>query len=442
MTLALPFSLPSCPGGAGGVCIAHEPRKAMNPSSINIGSSVTLAFLICYNLPIRFHFSILLKNDEEPEKVFILVILSENTPEIHMRHALELALKGQGRTSPNPMVGAVLVKNGRVVGAGYHRKAGLAHAEIEALRQAGKKARGADLYVNLEPCCHFGRTPPCTEAIITSGVRKVIVGMRDPNRLVSGKGLRQLKKNGVQVVTGILRKECERLNEVFSKYARTGNPFVVLKTAVSLDGKIATRSGESKWITGAKAREKVHQIRDQMDAIVAGAGTILKDDPFLTTRLKKKSAAGKHPVRVILDNEFIVPLRSNVFKNADTQRVLYATSNKLPDSRRNALTRKGVDILILKEKKGGVDLQHLMVALGKNEITSVLVEGGGEVNASALQAGIVDKVMVFVAPILIGGKDAPGPLGGKGIRRLADAFKIKNMTVNPIGNDILLEGYI
>jgi diaminohydroxyphosphoribosylaminopyrimidine deaminase/5-amino-6-(5-phosphoribosylamino)uracil reductase len=369
-------------------------------------------------------------------------IVTENTPQFYMRRALELAEKGRGRTSPNPMVGAVLVKNGRVVGEGYHRKAGLPHAEIEALRRAGKNARGADLYVNLEPCCHFGKTPPCTEAILSAGVRKVIVGMRDPNRLVSGKGFRQLKKNGVQVKTGPLRKECERLNEVFIKFVRTGNPFVVLKTAVSLDGKIATSSGESKWITGPKAREKVHRVRNTVDAIVAGAGTIVKDDPFLTTRLGKKSAVVKHPVRVILDNEFLVPLKSNVFKNADTQRVLYATGKNLSSLRKKQLMRRGIEILILKENKGKVDLLHLMRALGDRDITSVLIEGGGEVNASALSAGIVDKVMVFVAPILIGGKDAPGPLGGKGIRRLESAFQIKNMTVNQIGNDFLLEGYI
>ena len=369
-------------------------------------------------------------------------ILTEKIPEIYMRRVLELARKGRGRTSPNPMVGAVLVKNGRVVGEGYHRKAGLPHAEIEALRRAGKKAKGADLYVNLEPCCHSGKTPPCTEAILSAGVKKVIVGMRDPNPLVSGKGFRQLKKKGVQVVTGTLRKECERLNEVFIKFVQTGNPFVVLKTAISLDGKIATRTGESKWITGRKAREKVHQIRNEIDAIVAGAWTIVKDNSYLTTRLKNKSTASNHPVRVILDNEFLVPLKSNVFKNADTERVIYVTGGKLPVSRRKELIRRGVDILVLKENKGKVDLRCLLRALGDRDITSVLIEGGGEVNASALSAGIVDKVLVFVAPILIGGKDAPGPLGGKGIRSLASAYKIKNMTVNRIGDDFLLEGYL
>ena len=365
----------------------------------------------------------------------------ENTPDFYMHRALELARKGAGRTSPNPMVGAVVVKNGRVVGEGFHKKAGSPHAEILALKKAGKKAKGADLYVNLEPCCHHGKTPPCTEAIIAAGIRKVIVGMRDPNKLVSGKGFRQLQQSGIEVVTGILKKECGWLNEIFIKFIRTGRPFVILKTAISLDGKIATSSGESQWITGEKARQRVHEIRDRVDTIVAGAGTILKDDPLLTTRLKKKSAV-KHPVRVILDNEFTVPLTAKVFNNADSERVLYATADHLPASRKNALTQKGIEILYLKEKKGGVDLKQLMRALGERELTSVLIEGGGEVNASALDAGLVDKVMVFVAPILIGGRDAPGPIGGDGMLRLADALKIKNMTLSPVGDDWLLEGYL
>ena len=368
--------------------------------------------------------------------------MAEKSPEYYMSRALELARKGVGRTSPNPMVGAVVVKNGRVVGEGYHKKAGFPHGEIEALKKAGHKAKAAELYVNLEPCCHFGKTPPCTEAIIASGIRKVIVGMRDPNKLVSGKGFRQLKRKGIQVVTGVLGTECARLNEVFIKFIRTRRPFVILKTAISLDGKIATRSGQSKWITGAKARERVHQIRNEVDAIIAGAGTIVKDNPFLTTRLRKKSTVVKHPVRVILDNEILVPLSANVFKNTDSQRVLYVAGNNLPVSRKKALIQKGVEILVLNEKKGGVDLQHLMQALGERELTSVLIEGGAEVNASALEAGLVDKVMVFVAPVLIGGREAPGPVGGNGVRCLEDALKIKNMTVSPIGNDWLLEGYL
>ncbi len=358
-----------------------------------------------------------------------------------MARALELARKGAGRTSPNPMVGAVIVKNGQVVGEGYHKKAGFPHGEIAALKKAGRKAQGADLYVNLEPCCHFGKTPPCTDAILAAGIRKVIVGMRDPNKLVSGKGVRKLRQKGIEVVTGVLGKECTRLNEVFIKFICTRRPFVILKTAVSLDGKIATSAGQSQWITGPKARQRVHQTRNEVDAIIAGAGTVVKDNPSLTTRLRKKLNV-KHPVRVILDNENRVPLSANVFQNTDSQQVLYIAGKSLPVSRKKALTQKGVEVLSLKEKKGGVDLQHLMQVLGEKELTSVLIEGGGEVNASALEAGLVDKVMVFVAPVLIGGRDAPGPVGGHGVRRLEEALKIKNMSVTPIGNDWLLEGYL
>ncbi|GJL79967.1 MAG: riboflavin biosynthesis protein RibD [Nitrospinaceae bacterium] len=368
-------------------------------------------------------------------------ILAKNTAETYMHRVLELARKGAGRTSPNPMVGAVIVKNGRVVGEGYHKKAGSAHGEIAALKKAGRQAKGAVLYVNLEPCCHFGKTPPCVEAVVAAGIRKVVAGMRDPNPLVSGKGFRQLRRQGIEVVAGVLTKECERLNEVFIKFIRTSRPFVILKTAVSLDGKIATRSGQSQWITGEKARERVHQIRNEVDVILAGAGTIVKDDPLLTARLKKKSAV-KHPVRVILDNEALVPLNARVFQNVDSERVLYAAGKTLPVSRKTALIEKGVEILLLKEKKSGVDLSHLMQVLGERGLTSVLIEGGAEVNASALGAGLVDKVLVFVAPIFIGGRHAPGPVGGEGISRLAEAFKLKNLTVSPVGNDWLLEGYL
>jgi diaminohydroxyphosphoribosylaminopyrimidine deaminase / 5-amino-6-(5-phosphoribosylamino)uracil reductase len=367
--------------------------------------------------------------------------LIEKSPEHYMTRALELARKGAGRTSPNPMVGAVVVKNGQVVGEGYHKKAGFPHGEIAALKKAGSKAKGADLYVNLEPCCHYGKTPPCTDAIVAAGIGKVIVGMRDPNKLVSGKGIRRLRQKGIDVATGVLASECTRLNEVFIKFICTHRPFVILKTAVSLDGKIATSSGQSQWITGAKARQRVHQIRNEVDAIVVGAGTVVKDNPFLTTRLGKKSNV-QHPVRVILDNENLVPLNANVFKNTDSQQVLYITGKTLPVSRKKALTQKGVEVLSLKEKKGGVDLQHLMQVLAEKELTSVLIEGGSEVNASFLEAGLVDKVMVFVAPILIGGREAPGPIGGIGNPRLEEAFKIKNMSVTSIGSDWLLEGYL
>ena len=355
-----------------------------------------------------------------------------------MRRVLELARKGQGRTSPNPMVGAVLVKNGRVVGEGYHHKAGLPHGEIEALRRAGKKARGADLYVNLEPCCHFGKTPPCTEAIISAGVKKVIVGMRDPNQLVSGKGFHQLKKNGIRVMTGTLRKECERLNEVFIKFVRTGNPFVVLKTAISLDGKIATRTGDSKWITGPQARERVHQIRHQVDAILVGPGTVLADNPRLTTRLQ--GGGGKNPIRVILDGKESLPLSAKVFQNSGSQKVIYVCGKTLSSKRRTALEKKNVEILAVKEKNGRLNLNDLVIKLGARQVTSLLVEGGAGVNASVLQAGLVDKVILFLAPILIGGKDAPGLIGGEGIKRLQEAYRIQDLQVSQVGNDIMIEG--
>ena len=248
-----------------------------------------------------------------------------------MRRALSLAEKGAGKTSPNPLVGAVIEKNGKIVGEGYHKKAGLPHAEIEALRKAGKLAKGARMFVNLEPCCHYGKTPPCTDAIRASGIRQVVIGMRDPNPLVRGKGVRWLKKNGIEVIAGVLQKECKQINEIFFKYIRTQIPFVILKAAVSLDGKIATRLGESKWITGVPARRRVHELRQKIDAIMVGAGTVVKDDPLLTVRLSGRKS--NQPVRVILDNENAVPITAKVFQNGLKQKVIYVTTPRLTRAR-------------------------------------------------------------------------------------------------------------
>ena len=357
-----------------------------------------------------------------------------------MRQALRLAEKGAGKTSPNPVVGAVIVKNGGIVGKGYHKKAGGPHAEIAALRQAGAAARGARMFVNLEPCCHMGKTPPCTEAIRAAGIRQVVVGMRDPNPLVRGKGIRLLKKNGIEIVTGVLPKECARVNEFFCKYIRTRTPFVILKAAVSLDGKIATRRGESKWITGVPARKCVHELRGRVDAILVGAGTVIKDDPLLTVRLGKRKV--NHPARIILDNEQIVPLTAKVFRNSRTQKIIYATTARLDRAREKKLRRLNVDVCFLKEKRGGIDLRRLMERLGEKQITSVLIEGGGRVNASALKDRIADKVIFFVAPILIGGGNAPGVIGGEGVTSLKNAFKIKRLAATPVGGDLMLEGYL
>jgi len=363
-----------------------------------------------------------------------------NSDEYFMRRALSLAEKGAGKTSPNPLVGAVIVNDGGIVGEGYHKKAGGPHAEIEALRKAGPAAQGARMFVNLEPCCHVGKTPPCTEAILASGIRQVVVGLRDPNPLVRGKGIRRLKKNGVEIITGVLPKECAQVNEFFCKYIRTRTPFVILKSAVSLDGKIATRLGESQWITGEPARKRVHDLRYKVDAIMVGAGTVMKDDPLLTARVGRR--ADNHPVRVILDNEHVVPLTAKVFRHSRTQKVIYVTTAGLPRAREKKLRDRGVDVCFLKEKGGGIDLQRLMAWLGEKAITSVLIEGGGQVNASALQARIVDKVIFFVAPILIGGGEAPGAIGGAGVASLKNAGKIKRLTVTPVGGDLMLEGYL
>lgn len=357
-----------------------------------------------------------------------------------MSRALQLAGKAAGRTSPNPMVGAVIVKNGHIIAEGYHKKAGRPHGEIEALRKAGKKARGAQLFVNLEPCCHQGRTPPCTDTIIESGLKEVFIGMRDPNPRVAGRGIRQLKRAGIAVHTGLMKQECQRLNEVFVKYIQTGMPLVTLKSALSLDGKIATPTGESQWITGPEARERVHQMRDQVDAILVGAGTVLKDNPRLTTRLKK--GKGRNPARVILDARAEIPLKARVFHHADRDRIIYVTTNKASTSRVSRLTNRGIRVHVFSRKSNHIQLKKLIKILGKMEIASVLLEGGSGINASALKDGIVDKVVLFFAPLIIGGESSPGVVGGPGIKSLKQSLKVKNLTVTPVGADWMVEGYL
>ena len=357
-----------------------------------------------------------------------------------MRRALEMAGKAAGRTSPNPMVGAVIVKNGRMIAESYHKKAGRPHGEIEALRKAGKRARGAQMFVNLEPCCHHGRTPPCTDAIIASGLKEVFVGMRDPNPLVAGKGIRRLKQAGIEVHNGVLTPQCRRLKEEFAKYIQTGTPWVILKSALSLDGKIATATGQSQWITGPEARERVHRMRDRVDAILVGPGTVLKDNPRLTTRLKK--GRGHNPARVILDAKAEIPLKARVFQRAAREQVVYVTSSKASAVRLNRLRKTGVDIKILPNQSGHISLKKLIKMLGQMEITSLLIEGGSGLNASALKAGIVDKVVLFLAPLIIGGDTAPGVVGGPGVKSLKQALNLKNLTVTPVGADWMVEGYL
>jgi len=348
-----------------------------------------------------------------------------------------LARKACGRTSPNPMVGAVVVKGGEIVGEGHHSRAGQPHAEIEALRKAGHKARSADLYVNLEPCCHFGRTPPCTEAIIEAGIKRVFVGMKDPNKQVSGKGSRSLKKHGIVIVSDVLKEECVKLNESFVKVMKTGMPFVILKTAMSLDGKIATRTGDSRWITGKLARNHVHKIRNQVDAILVGTETVLKDDPRLTCRLKTGSV--KHPVRIILDRRNRIPLTAKVFKNSRSQKVVYVTGPDISSRRLKTLVDRKVEIFNGKLLKNGFNIKHLLKELANRDMNSILIEGGSELNASVVKAGVVDRVVAFISPILIGGAKAPGFLGGQGVVKVNGAMNLKDIKVTKIGEDLMVE---
>ena len=367
--------------------------------------------------------------------------------EIHiafMRRALALAKQAKGRTSPNPLVGAVIVKAGKVVGEGYHRKAGGPHAEIDALQEAADAAKGGILYVNLEPCCHWGRTPPCTDALIQAGIAQVYIAEVDANPKVAGKGIRQLADAGISVNVGICAEEAALLNEVHRKYVQTGRPFVILKTAMSLDGKIATVTGESQWITSEASRQKVHEIRDEVDAILVGIGTVLCDNPTLTTRLAHQRG-GKDATRIVLDSRGRTPTNANVFNVESSAGIIIAVTPQAPAENIAALKKAGADVLVVPAKHGRICFSALMEMLGSREITSVLIEGGGEVNAAAIASGVVDKVLCFIAPKLIGGAGAPGPLGGEGICALADAPRLHNVTAIPVKDgdgDIFVQGYL
>jgi diaminohydroxyphosphoribosylaminopyrimidine deaminase/5-amino-6-(5-phosphoribosylamino)uracil reductase len=327
--------------------------------------------------------------------------------EHYMRMALRLAARAKGRTSPNPMVGAVVVKNGKIIGRGYHEKAGMPHAERVALSKAGKAANRATLYVTLEPCSHTNkRTPPCCPLVIQAGVKRVVVAMIDPNPQVSGSGIRKLRQAGIDVKTGVLKFEATRLNEAFIKHVTTGTPFVTLKVAQTLDGRIATSSGESKWITGKEAREEGHRLRNAHDAILVGVSTVLNDDPSLTARIP----GGRDPVRVVVDSSLRIPLRSRVLTQKSAAPTIVATisANK---ARIEALQKAGAEVIRTRARKGRVDLTELVKRLGQRDIMSVLIEGGSEINASALKEGVVDKVVLFLAPLLMTGRDSICSIG-------------------------------
>ena len=350
----------------------------------------------------------------------------------YMELAIKLAEKGRGLTSPNPMVGCIIVKRGRIVGKGLHRKAGTEHAEVLAIQDAGKKAMNATMYVNLEPCSHWGRTPPCTEKIVEAGIREVIIGMKDPNPLVDG--FRELKFRGLKTKIGILEKEAKKLNEVFIKYVKAKRPFVIIKVAMSLDGRIATATGDSKYITSKEARRHVHQLRTEVDAVMVGVNTVIRDNPELTPRLVK----GKDPLKIVVDSKLKIPKNCNLVK--DPAKLIIATTNKASKAYITKLQQKGVNIIVTKSKKGMVDLQDLMRQLVKHEITCIMIEGGSELNSSAIKEGVVDKLLIFAAPKLIG--NGLGAIGNLGIKKIDKAINLKNPSTMKVGKDILIEGYL
>jgi diaminohydroxyphosphoribosylaminopyrimidine deaminase/5-amino-6-(5-phosphoribosylamino)uracil reductase len=355
-----------------------------------------------------------------------------------MERAIELAERGRGLTSPNPMVGAVVVAEGRILGEGYHEGPGLPHAEVAALRSAGERSRGATLFVTLEPCCHHGRTPPCTDAVIEAGVSRVVAATGDPNPIVDGRGFAALRSAGVEVRSGVLTEESERQNEAYLKHVRTGMPFVTWKTAASLDGKVAARDGTSRWITGETARRDVHMLRAASDAIVVGAGTALLDDPSLTVR--DPDYRGRPPLRVLVDAGGRVPPTGELFDDAAP--TLVATTERAPQERREEWNAAGAEVVVYAPEDGGVPVGALLADLGKRDAQGVLLEGGPTLAWAAVEGDAVDKVVVYLSPRLIGGADAPGVLGGRGFAPVARALQLRVHSFERIGEDLKVEAYV
>lgn len=357
--------------------------------------------------------------------------------ENYMRLALTLAEKGRGRVNPNPMVGAVIVKNGTIIGEGYHQVYGHNHAEVNAFKDAKEDTLGATLYVTLEPCSHHGKTPPCVDKIIEKKIKRVVIGALDPNPLVAGRGVEKLRDSGIIVDIGVLEKECIALNEIFMKYISTKKPFVIMKTAMSLDGKIATQCGESKWITGEASRKNVHNLRNDLMGIMVGANTVIKDNPELTCRV----LGGKNPIRIILDSSLRIPLNSKVIEDKKA-RTIIVTTEKASKEKISIYTERGVEVVVIPSKEGKVNLEKLVETLGEMNIDSILIEGGGTLNFEALKAGIVDKIQIYIAPKFIGGEKSKTPVEGIGIKVLEEAYGVESIRVGTIGEDILIEGYM
>jgi len=355
--------------------------------------------------------------------------------EKYMQMALDLAVRGTGYVNPNPLVGAVIVKNGEIIGSGWHRRYGDLHAERNAFASCKESCEGADMYVTLEPCCHFGKTPPCTEAVIANKIKRVFIGSDDPNPKVAGKGAALLKAHGIEVITGVLKEECDKINDIFFHYITTGTPYVVYKYAMTADGKTSTVSGKSQWISCESSREHVQYTRKRMAAIMTGIGTVIADDPMLTCRLDDP---GVH-TRIICDSSLRIPVESRIIQTADKYPVIIATVSD-DEEKRRILEEKGAVIVKTQSADGRVDLKELMTILaGEYKIDSVLLEGGSELAFSALKAGIVNKVQAYIAPKMFGGKTAGTPLGGAGVDSPDEAFMLGTPQILVSGDDLLLE---
>lgn len=367
--------------------------------------------------------------------------------EKYMRRAIELAKKGSGHVNPNPLVGAVIVRDGEIIGEGYHECYGQLHAERNAIANAKKRGdslEGSTIYVTLEPCCHYGKTPPCTEAIIEEKIAKVVVGSDDPNPLVSGKGFQMLREKGIEVIPHFLKEECDAMNHVFFHYIRTGTPYVAMKYAMTMDGKIACYTGNSKWVTGEESRAHVQTLRNHYKGIMAGIGTVLADDPMLNCRIE----GGRDPIRIIADSHLRIPMDSQLVRTAGQQPLIVACLPDADEEKAAQLQEKGVEVLripgvttadITEEQKEVISLPVLMKELGARKIDGILLEGGGQLNESALQTGIVDRIYCYIAPKIFGGAQAKTPVEGQGLTRAADAWQFKRIGMQEFGQDILLE---
>ncbi len=368
--------------------------------------------------------------------------MNKKSDKYYMKKALKLAARGEGYTSPNPLVGAVVVKNDEIVGQGYHKKAGKPHAEVYALNQAGKNAEDATLYVNLEPCCHMGKTPACSLKIINSNISRLVVAMEDPNPLVAGKGIKDLEEAGIEIKTGVLEQEAKEINEIFIKHITEQKPFIYLKTGQTLDGYLATRTGDSRWVTNEKARKYGHQLRHKVDGILVGIGTVISDNPRLTTRLDNK--VGKDPIRIVLDSNLRTPIDANIInEDSESPTFLITTEDYNRDKYTELNKFNNINILVLpKDKNGRIELNQLLKELYQKEITSILVEGGGKINHSFLKKALIDKIYCFIAPKILGGNDGISSFNGPGVEKMNNAYELENIDYEFLDGNILCKGEI